>query len=84
MLVALGAKESAKRIKKTASVVCPVVCDGFPSVDVCCPSLALYVEMEDVHVGASNATLSLVLPEQCALRFELVHPFLFTARGVLF
>lgn len=45
-------------------------------VAVCCPSLAVYVEMDNVHeVGAwSSPTSSVVLPKETALRFQLLQP----------
>lgn len=57
---------------------------NFPSVDVCCPSLAMFVEMENEHVRGSSATSSLVLPKLTALCFEFVHQLFFTAHVVFF
>lgn len=37
--------------KNAAFSICPATCKGFPRFAVCCLSLAMYVEMDDVHDG---------------------------------
>lgn len=47
-------RKKTRRNQKDAAVsVCKVTCKGFPSVDLCCPSLAKYVEMNQVKLQAS-------------------------------
>lgn len=54
--------------------MCPVICEGFPSVAVCCPSLATCEGTDDTRGGCLSATSSVLLPKKAALRFKLVRP----------
>lgn len=67
-------KSRRRRKKHSKSHMCPVICEGFPSVAVCCPSLATCEGTDDTRGGCLSATSSVLLPKKAALRFKLVRP----------